>query len=53
MIDWEALLQIYSIEEILELGDLTDEDVLEFLYEEGFLILPDIGVLDGVAKKTT
>ena len=53
VIDWEALLEIYTLEEVLALGDLTDIEVLEFLAEEGFLRLPDIGVLDGLAKKTT
>ena len=36
------LLETYSIEEILELNDLTAEDLLEFLVEEGFVELPEI-----------
>jgi hypothetical protein len=36
------LLETYSIEEILEYNDLTTEDCLEFLVEEGFVELPEV-----------
>lgn len=35
------VLQTYSFEEILELNELTEEDVLLFLVEEEFLQLPN------------
>jgi len=37
----ERILQTYTLEEIFELNDLTEEDVLLFLVEEEFLELPD------------
>jgi hypothetical protein len=37
----EKALQVYSLEEILELNDLTDEDVLVFLVEQQFISLPN------------
>lgn len=36
------ILDVYTLEEILELNDLTTEDCLEFLLEEGYLKLPPI-----------
>lgn len=44
--EYSAILDTYSIEDILELNDLTTEDLLEFLVEEGFVKLPDIRPLD-------
>jgi len=38
----EELLQTYSLEELFELNDLTEEEVVEFLVEEGFMKLPDV-----------
>jgi hypothetical protein len=37
----ENILDTYSLEEILELNDLTEVDVLYFLVDEEFLILPE------------
>jgi len=43
----ENILDIYSLEEILELNDCTIEDVLCFLVDEEFIItLPDPNLLD-------
>lgn len=39
--DIENILDIYTIEEILEQNDLTVADALEFLSEQEFLELPD------------
>lgn len=36
------ILETYTIEELLELNDLTPEDCLEFLVEEDFLSLPEV-----------
>lgn len=41
MPDWNALLETYSLEEILERSDLTTEEVLDVLYEMGYLKLPE------------
>ena len=43
---YTAILNTYSIEDILELNDLTTEECLEFLHEEGFVDLPDIKPLE-------
>lgn len=43
---YATVLETYSLEEILELNDLTLEDCLEFLVEEGYVELPDIKPLD-------
>lgn len=37
-----ALLDVYSLEEILERSDLTEEEVLMELYESGVLRLPEV-----------
>lgn len=42
MTELTDVLETYSLEELLELNDLTTEDCLEFLVEEGFISLPDI-----------
>ena len=36
----EDALQAYTLEEILELNELTEEDVLYFLVEQDFITLP-------------
>jgi len=41
-----TLLDVYTLEEILELNDKTPEDCLEFLVEEKFVKLPNIKPLD-------
>jgi len=35
------VLQTYSLDDILELNELTEEDILLFLVEEDFLKLPN------------
>ncbi len=42
----EALLDVYSLAEILEMNDLTEADALEYLLEQGFLDLPEIRPLE-------
>lgn len=42
MTEYTDFLETYSLEEILELNDLTVEDCLEFLVEEGFVELPEV-----------
>lgn len=37
----EKVLQTYSLDDILELNELTDTDVLYFLVEEEFVTLPN------------
>ena len=41
-----TLLEVYTLEELLELNDKTEEDCLEFLVEEKFIELPKIKPLD-------
>lgn len=43
---YSTVLETYSLEEILELNDLTAEDCLEFLVEEGYIALPEIKPLE-------
>jgi hypothetical protein len=38
----QNLLDVYTLEEILLRADVSDEDVLLFLVEEGFLKLPEV-----------
>lgn len=40
------VLEVYTLEEILELNDLTTEECLEFLVEEDFLSLPEVLPVD-------
>lgn len=46
MTSYTAILDCYSLEEILELNDLTPEDLLEFLVEEEYIKLPTITPLE-------
>jgi hypothetical protein len=41
-LSYAAVLDAYTLQEILELNDKTEEDCLEFLHEEKFITLPDI-----------
>lgn len=41
MTDIERVLQTYTLEEIFELNDLTEEEVLSFLVTVEFVILPE------------
>lgn len=43
---YSAILEAYTIEDILELNDKTTEDCLEFLVEEAFISLPDVQPLE-------
>ena len=45
-INYAALLETYTLNEILEFNDLTEEDILEFLHEEGYVNLPEIKPLE-------
>lgn len=40
--NYSAVLDTYELSEIIELNDLTQEDVLEYLVEHKILHLPDI-----------
>lgn len=42
----ENVLQTYTLEEIFDHNELTEEDVLLFLVEQEFLTLPDPKPLD-------
>lgn len=44
--EYRKILETYTLEELLEVNDLTEEDVLEFLVEEGYLELPEVLPLD-------
>lgn len=41
MTDYAAILDCYSLEEILELNDITLEEALIYLHEEKFVKLPE------------
>jgi len=43
---YTTLLEVYTLGEILELNDKTEEECLEFLVEEGYVILPKIKPLE-------
>ena len=45
-ISYATILETYSLEELLELNDLTSEECLEYLVEEGYIELPEIKPLD-------
>ncbi len=38
--NWNKILQTYSLDEIFEYNELTHEEVLEFLVQKGFLEVP-------------
>lgn len=37
-----TILDTYDLSEILELNDLTQEEVLEYLVEQGIIKLPEV-----------
>ena len=41
-----TLLETYTLSEILELNDITDEEVLEYLVEQRIIDLPPVKPLD-------
>lgn len=43
---YAAVLDVYTLEQILELNDKTTEDCLEYLVEEGYVELPRVKPLD-------
>lgn len=45
-INYTAILDVYSLEDILELNDVTTEEALEFMVEEDFIKLPVIKPLE-------
>jgi hypothetical protein len=40
--DYSTILETYTFSDLLEINDLTEADVLEFLVEKGFVSLPEI-----------
>ena len=46
VLSYTTILETYSLEDILELNDLTTEECLEFLVDEGYVDLPEIKPLD-------
>ena len=40
--NYTNVLDVYSLEQLLELNDLTTEECLEFLVDEGYIELPRI-----------
>lgn len=45
-LSYTTLLDVYTLEQILELNDKTTEECLEYLVEEGYVELPRIKPLD-------
>jgi len=45
-ISYAAILDVYSLEDILELNNVTTEEALEFMVEEEFIKLPAIKPLE-------
>lgn len=43
---YKNALELYSLEDILEYNDITPEDALEFLVEQGYVNLPEIEPLE-------
>lgn len=43
---FSSILDTYTISEILEFNDKTEEDLLEYLVEEGYITLPEIKPLE-------
>ena len=39
---YSTILDAYSISELLELNDKTDEDCLEYLVETRYILLPEV-----------
>lgn len=44
--NYAAVLETYSLSELLELNDVTEEDILEFLVESKILDLPELTPLE-------
>lgn len=43
---YSAILEVYDLSEIIELNDLTQEEVLEYLVENKILLLPEVQPLE-------
>lgn len=43
----KELLEVYSLAELLEQNDLTEEEVLVALSEQGMIKLPEVQPLEG------
>lgn len=39
---YDKILEVYDLSEIIEMNDLTQEEVLEYLVDTGFIELPEI-----------
>lgn len=46
LVNYAALLETYTIQDLLEINDLTEEDCLRFLVESEFMHLPKVLPLD-------
>lgn len=44
--NYATILEAYSLEEIINLNDYTEEEALEYLVTQGFLELPEIQPLE-------
>lgn len=44
--DYTAILEVYSLQDIYDYNDMTDEDVLILLHQELNVKLPEIKSLD-------
>lgn len=45
-ITYASILEVYTLEDILELNDKTEEDCLEYLVDQGYVKLPQIQPLE-------
>jgi len=45
-VTYAAILEVYSLEELLELNDKTEEECLEYLVDTRYIKLPNIKPLD-------
>lgn len=45
-VNYSAILDVYSLEQLLEFNDLTLEEALQFMLDAEFLKLPDIKPLE-------
>lgn len=46
MTEYDSTLEVYSLEEVLELNDKTPEEALEYLVTSGYISLPDVRAMD-------
>jgi hypothetical protein len=44
--NYAAILEVYSIQDILELNDITEEEALDFLVTQDFLVMPSVRPID-------